>query len=216
MPEINTPELIVEVGRRLDQRAFIAGTDGNISARVGADHVMVTPSGRHKGRLQPDDMVVTNLSGKKLHGRHQPSSELLMHLAVYRDRPDIRACVHAHPPVATARAASGRAFPNDVLPEVVVFVGEIPLVPYAPPGTQAVGESLKSFLQGHDAFLLQNHGVLTLGRDLEEAYNRLETVEQYARILESADISGRLSRIPATDMDRLKRMNRQYRGESGF
>lgn len=211
MAEISTPELIVEIGRRLDQRALIAGTDGNISARVGSDHVMVTPSGRHKGRLQPDDLVVTDLSGKKLHGRHEASSELLMHLTVYRERPDIAACMHAHPPHATARAASGRVCPPDILPEVVVFIGEIPLVPYAPPGTADVGRGLLPFLQDHDAFLLQNHGVLTLGRDLEEAYNRLETVEQYARILEIAESVGNLTCIPSDDMTRLKKLNRQYR-----
>ena len=199
-------EAVVEVGRRLDRRGLIAGSDGNISVRLDAAHILVTPSGAHKGRLASEDLVIVDPNGAKIAGERAASSESAMHLFVYRHRPDIGACVHAHPPHATAFAVAGLPLAEEVLPEVVVFAGQIALTEYAPPGTEAVPRSLEPFIADHDCFLLANHGVLTIGRDLEEAYNRLETVEQYAKILLLARQLGEIRTLPADDLARLKAM----------
>ncbi|MBU0984830.1 MAG: class II aldolase/adducin family protein [candidate division Zixibacteria bacterium] len=209
----NDTRAIIEIGRRLAERGLVAGTDGNLSVRVADDGVLITASGRPKGYLRPDDLVEVSLNGQSPIGASPPSSECDMHLSVYRARPDIGACVHAHPPHATAFAITGQALPSGVLPEVVVFVGDIPLTEYAPPGTPAVGASLAPYLKGHNAFLLRNHGVLTVGRTLEEAYHRMETVEHYARIILLARGLGVPEQIPPDDMARLTTLRSMYEQE---
>ena len=194
---------IMEIGRRLDRRGFIAGSDGNISARLDDHTILITPSGVAKGRMSAETMITVALDGRKLSGDGRPSSEMAMHLSVYRARPDISACVHAHPPYATAFAVAGRPLDYDCLPEVIVFVGPIAMTEYAPPGTEAVPHSLTPYVADHNAFLLRNHGLLTLGRNLEEAFNRLETVEQYAKICHLASQLGAVNRIPKEDYHRL-------------
>ena len=200
---------LVETGRRLYERGFLAGSDGNMSVRLPDDRVVVTPSGRPKGRLSPADLVVIDLDGNHLEGTLQASSEVAMHLFVYRERPEIQACVHSHAPCATAFAAAGEELPDNVLPEVVLFVGGIPLTAYAPPGTPAVPESLEPHIADRSAFLLRNHGLLTIGRNLEEAYNRHETVEHYARIVLLARGIGPVVPIPGEDMRRLETLRRK-------
>ena len=208
MPDSDTiREAIVEIGRRLDRRGLIAGTDGNISVRLESGRIVITPSGTHKGDLSSTDLIEVDIQGKQLSGDGRPSSEMLLHLHVYRARADIDACVHAHPPHATAFAVAGQNLPPDVLPEVVAFIGEIPLTAYAPPGTDAVPRSLEPFIENHQAFLLRNHGLLTVGRNLEEAYNRHETVEHFARILSVARQLGGINRLPEDDLRRLKEMH---------
>lgn len=197
---------LVTIGKLLAERQLIAGTDGNLSVRLDDDRIMITPSGVPKGRMSPDDMVIVDINGKKLQGNGKPSSEMLMHLFVYQQRPEIGACVHAHPPYATAFAVAGRELPADLLPEVVVFIGEIPLTDYAPAGTDAVPKSIAPFIEKHCAFLLRNHGLLAIGRDLDEAYNRLETVEHYARIVHLAYQLGNINTIPSEDFRRLESM----------
>jgi len=200
---------IVEVGLRLQDRGFLAGSDGNMSLRLNRDTILITPAGQAKGRLAPDDLVVVGLDGQKLEGTGNPTTEMAMHLVVYRARPEINACVHTHPPYATAFAVSGVAFPDDILPEVVVFVGSIPLCEYAPPGTEAVPRSLMPYIETRHAFLLRNHGLLTIGRSLEEASNRHETVEHYAHILWLAKHLGDWNRIPKEDFQRLLQTRQQ-------
>ncbi|MDD3733053.1 MAG: class II aldolase/adducin family protein, partial [candidate division Zixibacteria bacterium] len=140
----------------------------------------------------------------------QPSSEIAMHLFTYQQRPDIGACIHAHPPYATAFAVAGVKLESDILPEVVVFVGDIPLTAYAPPGTEAVPKALAPYIEKNSAFLLSNHGLLTIGRTLAEAYNRHETVEQYARIIHLArQLSPDIRHIPSADYERLVALRRQ-------
>lgn len=202
-------ENLVETGRRLYERGFLAGSDGNLSIRLPDDRVLVTPSGQPKGRLSPADLVVIDLDGNHLEGARRASSEAAMHLFVYRERPEVRACVHSHAPCATAFAAAGEELPDNVLPEVVLFVGRIPLTSYAPPGTPAVPESLAPHIADHSAFLLRNHGLLTIGRSLEEAYNRHETVEHYARIVLLARGIGPVTPIPHEDVSRLETMRRK-------
>ncbi len=206
------PELrnqLVEIGRRLATRGFVAGSDGNLSARLPDGNILITPSGAAKGELAPDDLVVIDPDGRPIDGPGKPSSEAAMHLHVYRRRPDIMACVHAHPPTVTAFAATGTALPDNILPEVILFVGKIPMTAYAPPGTDAVPQSLEPFIGEHNAFVLRNHGLLTIGRTVREAWHRHETVEHYARIVALARQLGSPESIPADDIRRLEEMRRQ-------
>ena len=200
---------IIEIGRKLYLRGMLAGTDGNISMRLEGGHIMITPAGRPKGELAADDLVTVDSDGKHIHGRLAASSETAMHLYVYRQRPEVMGCVHSHAPYATAFAVSGKQLDADVLPEVVVFVGDIPTAAYAPPGTEAVPDSLAPYIDNCSAFLLKNHGLLTVGSSLEQAYHRHETVEHYARILTLARQLGGINSLPPDDVRRLSAMRRK-------
>jgi L-fuculose-phosphate aldolase len=197
---------LVDYGRRLYEQGMIAGTDGNLSVRLDDDRIMVTPSGLPKGRLAPEDMVLVDINGKHLQGAHRASAELAMHLLVYRRRSDVNACIHAHPPHATAFAVAGIQLEQDVLPEVVVTVGRIPLTDYAGPATEEVPRSIEPFVDNSNAFMLRNHGLLTVGGSIEEAFNRHEVVEHYARIILLARHLGNIDTIPGEDFKRLERM----------
>jgi len=197
---------IVDVGQRLYARSMVSGSEGNISVKLDDDRIMVTPSGLPKGFLSPDDMVIVDINGKHLQGQNRASSELLMHLFVYQNRSEIAACVHSHPPYCTAFATAGIPLADDILPEVVLFIGRIPLTDYAPPGTDAVPKALEPHIENNHAFLLRNHGLLTVGRSLEEAYSRQEVVEHYARIVFLARQLGNIEAIPSEDFKRLEKM----------
>ena len=207
---MNTPFMtkqeICNIGKLLYESGMLAGTDGNISVKLDDDRIMITPSGAAKGRMSPEEMVIVDINGKHLQGSNQASSEMLMHLAVYKARPEIKSCVHSHAPYATAFAAAGIELSADILPEVVVFIGSIPLTDYAPPGTDAIPKSLEPFLENSNAFLLRNHGLLTIGHDLSEAFNRHETVEHFARIMHLARQLGNVNSIPSDDFKRLEKM----------
>ncbi|HSG98767.1 MAG TPA: class II aldolase/adducin family protein [candidate division Zixibacteria bacterium] len=198
-------QALVDIGRRLWLKGFVAGSDGNLSLRLDQDRLLVTPAGAAKGRLERSQIVLTDLAGSPLDGQ-RPSSELGMHLRVYRECPAVRACVHSHPPHATAFAVAGIEPPADVLPEVVALVGSIRLTAYAPPGTTAVGDSLEPYLFDSHAFILKNHGLLTVGASLEQAYNRHEIVESYCRILTIAKTLGSIDRLDPDEVDRLKKL----------
>jgi len=213
--ETSARQDIVRVGRMLAQCGLVAGTDGNLSVRLDAERILITPSGLAKGRLQPEDMVIVDHQGAHIDGAAKPSSEMAMHLFIYRQRPEMAACVHAHPPHATAFAVAGAELPEDILPEVAVFVGRIPLTEYAPPGTEAVPNSLAPFVDDCNAFLLRNHGVMTIGQTLEQAYNRLETVEQYAKILYLARTLGDIGHIPPADLQRLRELRHTLQTATG-
>ena len=200
---------IVRVCRRLYERGLIAGPDGNVSVRIARDHVVATPRGFSKADVEEHDLVLLTLEGTKIGGKHEASSEIAMHLAAYRARPDVFAVVHAHPPVATAFAVSGQGLPGDVLPELVLQVGEVPLVPYATPGTDALPDAMKPFLPNYDAFLLANHGVTTLGRTLMEAHQRMESVEHSANILLTARLLGRVNALGVEDVRVLEAARRR-------
>ncbi len=181
---------ICKVGRSMYANGFVVACQGNLSVRVDQDRILVTPSRVCKGHLEPQDLLVTDLNGIVKCGTGRPSSEILMHLLFYRLRPDVQAVCHAHPPTATGFAAAGRALNVPVLPEVIVDLGTIPLAPYGTPGTWELCESLQPLVAKHNAILLENHGVVTCGQDLTTAYQRLETVEQFARILLTAHSLG--------------------------
>ncbi len=206
---LSAERAVVDIGRRLHERGMVAGTDGNISVRLDDDRIMVTPSGLAKGRLADNDMVIVDINGKLLQGNNRPSSEVDMHLCVYRSRPEVRACVHSHAPYATAFAVAGIQPGDDVLPEVVVDVGRVQLTEYAPPGTEAVPRSIKPHLESCNAMLLRNHGLLTIGRSLEEAYCRHELVEHYLKILFLARQLGNVEAIPSDDFERLENIRRK-------
>src|SRR5687767_15261267 len=173
---------IVEVGRRLWQRGFVASNDGNISVRLDEGRLITTPKNVSKGFMTPGMMVVTDLDGRKIAGERDPSSEIKMHLQVYRDRPDARAVVHAHPPTATGFAVAGIPLDRAVLAEVVTTLGSIPIAEYATPSTDALPAACSKYLKAHDGLLLANHGALAIGPDLFTAYYRMETIEHFARI----------------------------------
>lgn len=174
---------ICEIGRRVYNKNFVAANDGNISVKVGPNTIWTTPTGVSKGFLTPDMMVKMDLSGKVLSGKMKPSSEVKMHLRVYNENPDVNAVVHAHPPVATSFAIAGISLDKPVSPEAVVLLGTVPVAPYATPGTQEVPDSIAPFCKDYNAVLLANHGALTWGKDILQAYYRMESLEHYALML---------------------------------
>jgi len=188
-------ELICEVGRRLWQVGFAPANAGNMTVRLDADRLLGTPTRVSKGFMAPEQMVLLHTDGHTL-GPGQASSEVLMHLAVYRRRPDVGGIVHVHPPVATGFAAAGLALPCDILTEVLGTLGEVPLVPVAVPGTPEVPGNLEPFLRDYDAFLLANHGALTVGADLWQAFYRMEIVEHAAQVALTAHQLGGPAVIP--------------------
>ncbi len=200
---------LCEIGRRVWQREYIASNDGNFSVRLGPDRILCTPTMVSKGFMRPEELPVVDMQGNLLSGPKPPTSEIRIHLAIYRYRPDVAAVVHVHPPHATAFAIVRRNLPKCVLPEVEVFLGEIPLVPYATPGTQEFADVAVPYLQNHNAFLLTNHGAITVGRDPFEAYYRMETVEQYCRILILAAHLGDLKQLDMRAMSDLLRIRQK-------
>jgi len=188
-------EEIVAVCRRLYERRLIAGPDGNVSVRIGDDRLLVTPAGMSKVDVLAGDVVELALDGTWLGGGRCPSSEIGMHLRIYQLRPDVRAVVHAHPPLATGFAVAGEALVADVLPEIILQLGRVPLVPYATPGSPEVANGLEPFIPRHDAFLLANHGATTVGPSLLVAHQRMESLEHAARILMAARQLGRVNAL---------------------
>ena len=195
---------IVLVCRRLYERGLVAGPDGNVSVRQEDGSILVTPSGLSKVDVTPDDLVVVTLDGRVREGRHAPSSELRMHLRIYQRRPDVDAVVHAHPPAATGFAVAGEAFVAPVLPEVILQLGEVPLVPYATPGSDALADAFEPFLASHDGFLMANHGATTVAPTLTTALQRMESLEHAARILLAARALGRVNELSAADVRSLR------------
>ena len=203
---------LCHVGRRLMERGLIAGAEGNLAVRLGGDRALVTPRGRSKGDLTPEDLVEVDLEGRHLRGARQASTELGMHLAILRLRTDVDAVVHAHPPVATGFATAGQSVDCDCIPELIATVGHVPLVPYGTPGTPDLAEQMRPLLPGHDALLLANHGAVTMGRTPEEALYRMESLEQGARILLVSRLVGGAVRLYPEDVARLDALRDAMRG----
>ena len=201
---------IVEVGRRMYAREYTDSNAGNISARLGADRLLMTPKSVCKGFMTPDMMCITDLDGKKLEGDRDPSTEMLMHLEVYRHRPDVRAVVHAHPPTATGFAVAGIPLDRAVLAEVLTTLGSIPIAEYATPSTAELPEAVRKYIKAHDGMLLANHGALTVGPDVMAAYYKMETIEHFAKISLVARTLGRENLITRQEVDRLKGLRGSY------
>jgi L-fuculose-phosphate aldolase len=201
---------IVEVGRRMYAREYTDSNAGNISVRLGADRLLMTPKSVCKGFMTPDMMCITDLDGKKLEGDRDPSTEMLMHLEVYRQRPDVRAVVHAHPPTATGFAVAGIALDRAVLAEVLTTLGSIPIAEYATPSTSELPEAVRKYIKAHDGMLLANHGALTVGPDVMAAYYKMETIEHFAKISLVARTLGRENLITRQEVERLQGLRTTY------
>ena len=201
---------ICTAGRWIHGRAFVASTDGNISVRLDSRRVLTSPTGISKGLMQPDDLVITDLKGKKLAGRREPSSELAMHLLIYSRRPDVNAVCHAHPPIATAHAASGIPLNKALLSELVIALGCIPVAEYGTPGTPELSESLEPLVQNFDAILMANHGVVTSGADLLTAFYRMETVEHFAQVSLFSEMLGKQVLLSGRDVEKLLTARARY------
>ena len=202
---------ICEVGLKLWQKGFVAANDGNISVKISDNEFYCTPTGVSKASLTPDMIIKVDRDGKKLEGKLNPSSEIKMHMRVYRERPDVNAVVHAHPPVATAFTVADIDLDQYVLPEAVLTIGAVPTCDYGTPSTMEIPDSLDPYLQDHDAFLLRNHGALTVGCNLTKAFFVMEEVEFNAVICKHAMDLGAVHEISrdqlAKLMDLRKKMN---------
>ncbi|HKD76195.1 MAG TPA: class II aldolase/adducin family protein, partial [Ktedonobacterales bacterium] len=201
---------LVRFGKMLHHQGFVAATDGNLSVRLDSERVMTTPTGFSKGMLQPEDMVIVDLQGEKLSGANKPTSEIDMHLTIYRMRPDVGAVVHAHPCTATGFASAGIALDKPLCSEIVVTLGSVPLAPYATTGTMELSESLAPFIPDHNAILMANHGVVTYGADLAQAYMRMEAVEHYAKVVLAVRQLGSAQALDPGELEKLAAIRARY------
>jgi len=176
-------EEICEIGRRVYDKGFAAANDGNISIRVGENEVLCSPTMICKGFMEPEDICAVDMEGNQIAGRRKRTSEVLLHLTIMKHRPDVTAVVHCHPPHATAFAVAGEPIPQCVLPEVEVFMGEVPLAPYETPGGQDFADTVIPFLKGSNTIILASHGTVSFGKDLVDAYWKTEILDAYCRIL---------------------------------
>jgi L-fuculose-phosphate aldolase len=202
---------ITRVCRRLYERGLVAGPDGNVSVRLGDGTILVTPAGMSKVDVESEDLVLVDASGRVLDGSRRPSSELALHLTAYNRRSDVRAVVHAHPPTATGFSVAGESMEAPVLPEVILQMNAIPLVPYVTPGTGALAEVCGPHMDRYDAFLMANHGATTLGATLEVAHQRMESLEHAAKILLAARLLGRVNTLSADDVAALRKPREEPR-----
>jgi L-fuculose-phosphate aldolase len=202
---------LARFGKRLYRLGFVPGTAGNLSIRLADGLVLATPTGMSKHQLRSSDMVIVDLDGRRVGGSRNATSEIAMHLAYYRRRPDVQAVVHAHPPVATGFASCGRALEEPLCSEVVMTLGAVPLAPYATTGTDEVAASIESFLDRHDAILLANHGVVTAGDTLEDAFMRMETVEHFAHICLVAHQLGSAKPLSCDRLQQLAEARSRYK-----
>ncbi len=201
---------IVEVGRRLYARSYVASNDGNISVRLDGNRLITTPKSVSKGFMTPDMMVIVDFDGKKVSGERDASTELPMHLEVYRNRPDVNAVVHAHPPLATGFAVAGIPLTRAVLAEVITTLGSIPIAEYGTPSTAELPAAVRKYIKAHDGLLLANHGAVTCGPDVMAAYYKMETIEHFAKISLVARMLGGENLISKDEVERLQGLRAFY------
>ena len=200
---------ICDIGKRIYDHGFVAANDGNISVKVGPNEFYCTPTGVSKGYMTPDMIIKIDADGNKLEGKLNPSSEIKMHMRVYQERPDVNAVVHAHPPIATAFTVAGVDLDQYILPEAVLTIGEVPTCEYGTPSTMEIPDSLEPYIQNHDAFLLQNHGALTVGCNLMKALFVMEEVEFNAKICKNAMELGAVHEIPNDQLKKLMELRKK-------
>jgi L-fuculose-phosphate aldolase len=205
-------EEIVRYGRMLHARGFVAAMDGNLSVRLDNTRLLVTPTGVSKGAMRPGDMVIVDIDGNQVAGRRSVTSEIGMHLLIYRMRPDVHAIVHAHPPTATGFAAAGMALTEPLVCEVVIGLGCIPLARYGTPGTSELAQTLEPFVPNYDAILMSNHGVVAYAHTLEHAYMKMETVEHFAQIALVTHLLGRQQPLKEGEVEKLLLARVKYFG----
>ena len=201
---------IVEAGRRMYTRGYVASNDGNISARLDEKRLMTTPKSVSKGFMTPDMMVIVDYDGNKVSGERDASSELPMHLEIYRNRPDVNGVVHAHPPIATGFAVAGIPLTRAVLAEVITTLGSIPIAEYGTPSTAELPEAVRKYIKAHDGMLLANHGAVTCGPSVLAAYYKMETIEHFAKISLVARLLGREHLISREEVERLQGLRGYY------
>jgi len=201
---------IVRFGKWLYRLGFVPGTSGNLSVRLDPERLLVTPTGASKYLLKPADMVIVDLEGRHLAGSRRVTSEIGMHLAIYRQRKDVEAVIHSHPPIATAFACSGRPLDEMLCQEAVMTLGSVPLARYATTGTDEVADSLASLVPQHDAILMANHGAVTYGRDLLDAFLKMETLEHIALIRLIAHQLGGVRTLENEQAEHLLRARERY------
>lgn len=205
-------EEIVQYGKMLHERGFVAAMDGNLSVRLKDNRILVTPTCLSKGSMKPADLVIVDFEGNHVSGRRNVTSEIGMHLLIYRMRQDVQAIVHAHPPTATGFAAAGMALTEPLVCEVVMGLGCIPLARYGTPGTSELAQTLEPYVPGYDAILMSNHGVVVYGDTLEHAYMKMETVEHFAQIALVTHLLGRQQPLQQVDIEKLLNARTKYFG----
>jgi L-fuculose-phosphate aldolase len=203
---------IVHYGRMLHERGLVAATDGNLSVRLDSGRILVTPTAMSKGMMRPSDMVIVDMEGNRIAGRRNVSSEIGMHLLIYRLRPDVNGIVHAHPPTATGFAACGKALTQPLVCEVVIGLGCIPLAQYGTPGTPELADALEPLVPQYDAILMKNHGVVTYGAELGCAYMKMETVEHFAKIALVSHLLGQEQPLNDQEVEKLIIARSKYEG----
>jgi L-fuculose-phosphate aldolase len=201
---------ICTLGRWVAERGYVAATDGNISVRLDPKRVLTSPTAINKGMMSPDDLVITDMEGKKLAGKRNPSSELAMHLLIYKRRPEVNAVCHAHPPVATGYAAAGIPLNKALVSEVVLALGCIPVARYGTPGTPELTEALEPLVPNYDSILMANHGVVCYGQDLLTAWFRMETTEHFARVSLVTELLGKQVLLSSEDVGKLLEARARY------
>ena len=208
--EYKLKEQICEIGRRVYNKGFAAANDGNITVRLSDREFLCTPTMVSKGFLKPDDICKVDAEGKQLAGKKRRTSEVLLHLAVYKHRPDVHAVVHAHPPTATGFAVAGIPLTRAVLAEVVTTLGSIPIAEYGTPSTEELPEAVRKYIKAHDGLLLANHGAVTCGADVMSAYYKMETIEHFAKISLVARLLGGENLLSRGEVTRLQGLRGVY------
>jgi L-fuculose-phosphate aldolase len=203
---------IVSFGKMLHSRGYVAATDGNLSVRLNQRHILATPTAMSKGALRASDLVTVDMDGNLIAGSRHVSSEIAMHLLIYNMRPEIGGIVHAHPPTATGFAAAGLALDEPLVCEVVIGLGSIPLAKYGTPGTPELCETLRPLISQYDAILMSNHGVVTYGETLSDAFMKMETVEHFAQIALVTHLLGRAQPLGDHDLKKLLLARTKYEG----
>ena len=210
--EAELRQQIADFSQLTYQKGYLASTDGNLSARMPDGNVICTPTIINKGFVGPGDPVIVDLEGRHVRGERKASSEIAMHTLIYKLRPDINAVVHCHPPCATAYAAAGIPLNKALISEVVLALGCIPLAEYGTPGTPELTDRLEPYVANYDALLMANHGVVTYGADMMEAYNRMDTVEHFAKISINTRILGKEQLLSSEDVEKLWVQRQKYFG----
>jgi len=203
---------IVQYGSMLHQRGYVAATDGNLSVRLDEERILATPTAMCKSNMRPSDLMIVDMEGRRLAGKRAVSSEIGMHLLIYKLRPDIRSIVHAHPPTATGFAAAGMALDRPLVCEVVIGLGSIPLAQYGTPGTPELAQTLVPLIPKYNAILMSNHGVVAYGDDLDQAYMRMETVEHFAQIALVTHLLGKQKPLNSEELEKLVVVRAKYQG----
>ena len=201
---------LCDIGQRVYQKGFAAANEGNLSAKIGEDRVLCTPTLACKGFLKPSDLCTVDMSGQQVAGARKATSEVLLHLNIYRQRPDVTAVVHCHPPHATAFGVAREPIPVGVLPEPDIFLGEVPIAPYETPGNQAFADTILAFVHSTDTIILANHGTVSYGASIEKAYWLTEVLDAYCRILILAKQIGRVEYLPLDKAQELLELRRQW------